>query len=141
MQDTVGNEDVGHDDLGGVDEDGAILMVSDAKLFAVILTSECCAVCQRGRVVYAVDDVVLDDSPQIVSGEVSESRTNAVESLVVGREDGHVAIVGFFNLFGRIDGTSERGQVESKCCVENIGRECKHAVDDVNNTTGKIPVL
>lgn len=107
MQNTVGDEDVGDNDLGGVHEDGAVLIFSDAELAVVIFRSERCAVRQVGRVVHAVDDVVFDDAPQIVGREVGKGRSNVVESLVVGREDGDIAIVGRVDFVSGVDGAAE----------------------------------
>ena len=107
MQHTVGDEDVGNDDLGSIHEDGAVLILSDAQLAVVIFRSERCAVRQVGRVVHAVDDVVFDDVPQIFGGEVGKGRSNVVESLVVGREDGDIAIVGRVDFVSGVDSAAE----------------------------------
>ncbi len=118
VDNTVGDEDVGGDNASVVHKDATITN-GDGKLLSVG-GGESSAVLKSGRVANSAlgDDVVGKDASNVLSAEVTKSRADVLESLVVGSEDGDVgSVVDSVQQVGRIDGSTERSKVGSGQCV------------------------
>lgn len=97
VDDTVRDQHIGCDDLGAVDEDGAVGH-ADGHIHAAhghqrhVAEHAAVADC-------AVDDVVFQDGSQLLLGHVGEGGADGSESLVVGHEHGdiHEVIKGLDN--------------------------------------------
>ena len=89
MDDAVGNENVGDNDLGVVNEN-AVVVDGDGDVGAVD-GGDGGAVCEARRVSDCTGNhVVSKDLGEVVGGEAGEGRTNVLEGLIGGCEDGYV---------------------------------------------------
>lgn len=141
VHDAVGDQHVGQDDLGAVDEDGAVL---DAHCHVAatdgrdpLAVGQVGAVCDR-----AVDDVVLEDRGELVAGEVWQCGADVLERLVGRCEDGDVAErVDGVHQVGLCQCAGEGGEVGSNGSAGGVLGHGEDAIDDVNDTTGEVHVL
>ncbi len=141
MQDTVGDQDVRHEDLGGVDKGGAVDR-GDAQTLAVH-GLEGGAVHQGGRVADgAVHDVVLEDASDLLRGHVGQGGADGLEGGVVGRENGHVlGGVQRLHQLGVHEGTGGGGQVGGDGGGGDVFRDGQDGVDDMDHTAGEVHIL
>lgn len=89
MSHAVGDENVGNDDLGRVDED---TFVVDGNLYRASLESgNRLAVAQSAAVADgAIDDVVLQNGSELLGGKSGDQVRNAGEGTVLRGEDGDI---------------------------------------------------
>jgi len=141
MDDTVGHQDVGHDDLCRVDECGPVDHGDGDVPAAHGL--EHGVVHQHGRVINgAVADVVSQDAGELLGRHIRQSRTDGLESGVVGREDCDITcrIEGLHQL--RVHESSrEGGQVGGDGGRGDVLRYGEDTVNDMDHTAGEVHVL
>lgn len=112
MHHAISNEHVRHNHLRSVNEYSAVSTRADGQVVLVVFGPERCAIHEVGGVVHVLDDVVLEDSAQVLARQVGEGGSDGAEGFVVGREDGDVArgslVDGLRDVYRAVEG----GQVE-----------------------------
>lgn len=141
VHDTVGDQDIRHDDLGGVDEHGAVDH-GDGQTLAVH-GFERGAVLQGGRVADgSVDDVVLEDAGDLLGGHVRQGGADGLEGGVVRGENGHVlGGVERLHQLGVRERSGERSQVGGDGGGGHVHRDGQEVVDDVDHAAGEVHIL
>ena len=163
MDDTVGDENVGNEDLGAVDEDGAVGegdgdvislqgfgggavhehgAVKDGAfddwsgdVSIVAWRAECGQGCEKLT-------VVAENGGELIDAEVADGGTDVLEGHIVGHEDGEVGSgVDGRDEFGL--GQSTGGGTEAGCDGGggDVLRNGEDGVDDVDNAAGEVGVL
>ena len=140
MQDTIGQQDIGGDDAGAVDEDFA---VDDGDGHVVAAKGGDGAVGQRAAVSdCAIDDVVLQNCGSLFGGEVGEDRADVLESGVVRSENGQVGSgVDGFSEVGCVDSTEEGAEPGFLSNSADVRRDGEETVDNVDNSAVEGNVL
>lgn len=140
VDDTVGDEHVGDDDLGLVDVDSAVV-----NLDVNLLTSSSgeSAVLEVGAVANSVvDNMVPEDVHEIRLAGVGEDGANVGKGAVAGRKDGDVPGAGEVgDQLGLGESTSNGGEVGSNGSVGKVLGDSKNTVDDVDDTTSEVEIL
>ena len=86
--------------------------------------------------------MVSKNAGNVLGAEVAKRRSNVLESLVVGGENGDVgSVVDGVKQIGRIDGSTEGRESSSGKCVGSVLGNSQHSVNDVNHTTSKVYIL
>ncbi|KAI6776407.1 hypothetical protein HG530_000352 [Fusarium avenaceum] len=140
VDNTVGDENVGDDDLSLVDVDSAVV-----NLDVNLLTSSSgkSAVLEVGAVANSVvDNMVLEDAHEIRLAGVGEDGANVGKSAVAGRKDGDVLGAGEVgNQLSLGESTSSGGEVASNGSVGEVLGDGENTVDDVDDTTSEVEIL
>jgi hypothetical protein len=142
MYNTVSNKNVGsenasivHKDTPVVDGDGQVCTVHSLERSSVLQTR---AVARDT----ADNSMVRKDIGDLLSGEVSKSGTDGLESRIVRREDGDVrCVVDSAQEVGRVERTTERSQSSSAKSVGGTCGQSKDMINNVNHTASEVDVL
>jgi len=141
VHDAVGHEHICHDHPGAVDPDGAVVADGHGDVSAVDGRQR--TVCEGGAVSHdTLDDVVGQDTRQLLGREVGDGGADGVEGRVGRGEDGDV-LQGADGVdeVGGGQGAGEGGEVGGD---EGVGRrwgQGEDAVDDVDGAAGEVDVL
>jgi hypothetical protein len=142
MYNTVSNKNVGsenasivHKDTPVVDGDGQVCTVHSLERSSVLQT--------RAVARDTTDNsMVRKDISDLLSGEVSKSGTDGLESRVVRREDSDVrCVVDGAREVGRVERTTERSQSSSAESVGSTYGQSKDMINNVNHTASEVDVL
>lgn len=110
VNDTVGDQDVGSDNAGAVDENAAIVD-GDGQILAVGCLENSSVAETRAVAKSSSDDVVGQDISGLFGGQVSETGANSLESCVGRSEDGDVgSVVDCVSQVGRNDSSTKGSQ-------------------------------
>lgn len=147
VQDAVGDEDVGLDELGRVDVDVvAVLADEDGLARGVGLVHgerlEVGAVLEVGRDEDLVgDDVVAHDAGEGLGRHVLDAAADGLEGLVVGREDGDVFALGHVGHQVRLVEPAEEGRdLEGVRRLAQRRRRHEEVVDDLDEAAPEADV-
>lgn len=142
MDNTVGNQDVGNDDLSTVDEDTAVLLDGDGDALAVEGLDLSAVLKVSGESDGAGNDVVLQNRGDVLGGGVGEGSSDLLEGLVGGGEDGQVGgLVDGGDEISGTEGTVQGSQVGGQGGLRGESGDGQDSVDDVDNTAGEVDVL
>lgn len=140
MDDAVGDEDVGDDNLGRVDEN---LAVDDADVELGAVEGGQGGVGQATAVADdTVDDVVLEDIGEGLGGQVGGHAADGGKGLVGRGKDGHIGQAGQgVAEAGGSNGANKRSQVGGTRGRDDALGHGEDLVDDVDDTSGEVDVL
>lgn len=140
VDDAIGNQNVGNDNLGAVDEDVAVVN-RDVDLLAGnglnLAALEATAVSDG-----PLDNVVLQDAGQVLGTELSDDRGDGGKGVVVGSKDGDVlkAVEGGAKVrLGH--GADKGGEAALDCRLGGALGDLEDGVDDVDHTAFEFDVL
>lgn len=141
VQDTVGEEDIGVEELGGVDVD-VVSGVEDGDVTA-ILGGEVRAVGEAGGVDKLVgEEVVVHYLAEFFDCHVGDCGAEVFKGRIVGGEDGYVGGVGECGkLVGGVEGALEGCEVEGCGGPGDVGGGNEERVNDLNHASGKHEIL
>ena len=139
MNNAVGDEDIGKDDLGVVNIDVA---VADGDLDALAVEGLDGSLLELAAVGNgAGDDVVLEDALEVLLADVVEG-AELGEGFVVGGEDSDaLGLEEGVDELGRGGGAGESGKVGGGGGVDDVAGDGQDGVDDVDDTTLELDVL
>jgi hypothetical protein len=114
VHNTVGNENIGDDDAGVVHEDASIVD-GDGQFISVHCRESSSVLQTRAVAGFAANNSVVGKNVgNLLSGEVTKTRADSLESSVVGCEDGDVrCVVDSAEQLGRLERTAKRSQPSS----------------------------
>lgn len=140
MDNTVGNKNIRNDDLGIVDEN---IITRNGNSDILSLSSLKSSVLKQAAVAdRSGNNMVLENTLQVIVAQVGENRTNGRESIVARDENSNV--LGSSKLADEIglgESTSSGAEVGGDDSVREIFGDLEKAVDDVDSTTSEVEVL
>lgn len=142
VQDAVGDENVGRDDLGRVDKH-LVADLTDLESFALAYRFERFGISEIRRHQHlATDDVVAHDLGQLAQTHLGKSSSNGFHGLVPGSKDGDVLdVVESGHDLGVVQTAEERLHLTSREDLADPRGRDKHTVNDLDETTFELNIV
>lgn len=142
VQDAIGDENVGRDDLGRVDKH-LVADLTDLQPFALAYCFErfgISEICRHQHL--ATDDVVAHDLGQLAQTHLGKSSSNGFHGLVPGSKDSDVLdVVESGHDLGVVQAAEEGLNLTRREDLANPRGRDKHTVDDLDETTLKLNIV